>query len=114
MSKKAMSRTSKYASYRKQISKMKDVEVGIDSTQFQAATIKEAKKSQVNTTTSLNADMILKEIERREDPTGEVKLLRERERRIKTLVQIVTITLSSGLVLTLLIILFIFLYRSLS
>ncbi len=114
MSKNAKTRVAKFAGYRKQISKMKDVEQSAHVDDFQAATIREAKKIHVNTTTSLDAETILKEIEKREDPTGQAKLEREKELKRTTIIQWVTIILSSAISLTLLTLLFIYLYRRLS
>lgn len=114
MSKNVSTRVGKYASYRKQIGKMVDIDKEKSQVEFEPATIKEVKKNPLNTTTSLNAETILKEIEKREDPTGEAKLERERELKLNKFIKLVTIIVSSAVGLTLLTVLFIFLYRRLS
>lgn len=114
MKKTAMSRVSKYASYRKQIGKMTDVEQDSSQTFFEPATIKEAKKVQINTTTSLDAETILMEIEKRQDPTGQEKKQREYDMKLSKITQIITIVVISLLALALLTVIFIYLYWRLS
>lgn len=113
-SKNVTTRVGKYASYRKQIGRMKDIAGESLQDAFEPATIQEVKKNPLNTTTSLNAETILKEIELREDPTGEAKRQRERELKMTKMIKTITIVGTSLLTLTLLTVLFIFLYRRLS
>ncbi len=114
MSKSYSSRVSKYASYRRQISKMIEVDESTTINKLPPSTKKEAKTNKINTTTSLDAETILLEIERRKDPTGEQKRSLEREIRIQKVLYIVRVSIATIIILAALTALVIFLYRRLS
>ena len=114
MSKNYSSRVSKYAKYRQQIAKMPLVENDSLTATLPASTVEEARLNKINTTTSLDAEAILSEIEKREDPTGQVKKDRERSLKMQKIVHYGTLILFSVIITTILVVLVIFLYRRLS
>lgn len=115
MSKKNVSRVSKYAAYRRQIAKMPDITQTAISKVDKATGIKEEIiKPRVNTTTSLNADTILEEIEKRTDPTGKNKKEQEKLIRRQRLIEIVSYILVAAIIIAVLTIVVVFLYRRLS
>lgn len=114
MSKNFTSREAKYSSYRKAIEQSAALEAEKDVQQFEHPTNLENPKSKLKTTTSLNAETILREIEKREEPNNQAMHDFEREEKMMAINKIITIALISVAVVVVLFVIFYFLYRSLS
>lgn len=114
MSKKNVSRVSKYASYRRQIARMHDIEQAPISKMDKKKKVIEVESPRVNTTTSLNAEAILFEIEKRKDPTGLAKKREEKELKRLKIIRIATGVIVTIVVIAALATLVVLLYRRLS
>lgn len=109
-----MTRVAKYAAYRKEIEQSLMNDSVKETSTFEQPVKADDAKSRLKTTTSLNAETILHEIEKRESPHSiELKDF-EREQKMMAMNRLITWIIVGGVGLIVLTILFIFLYRSLS
>lgn len=114
MSKSYMTRVAKYAAYRKQIEQSRLNVSSQETSTFEQPMQKVETKANLNTTTSLNADAILQEIEKRESPQNQELKDFERESKMIATNRTITWIIIGSVGLIVLTLIFILLYRSLS